>query len=291
LGQTPDNQRARPKARNPTGFNLMRLFSWNVNGLRAVIKKGDLQQFLADFTPDVLCLQETKIDEATLEAAEIRQQFTDYQQFYSFAERKGYSGTAVWVRRGYDVVNFTTSFAKNSSNQPENLSDKYGNLRDEGRLTAVDLGKFYLISTYVPNSKEDLSRLAIREKWDEALKNLLIELHKTKPVVICGDFNVAHNEIDLANPKANRGKHGFTDEERRDFSEFLGEGFHDVFREQNPHLTNAYSWWSHWGQARAKNIGWRIDYFLTSDGLKLGKAEIHPEVIGSDHCPISLEIL
>jgi exodeoxyribonuclease-3 len=264
----------------------MRIWSWNVNGLRAVTNKGVLQEFLATQKPDILCLQETKIDPVALEKSSVRDIFSDYEQFYSFSVKKGYSGTAIWVRKSLGLK--TTLI---STDGWDFGTDEYGSAGNEGRITALDVGEFVLISVYVPNAKEDLSRLKLRQVWDEALAEFIKSLGK--PVVVCGDFNVAHEEIDLANPRANRGKHGFTDEERADFGKLLSSAdLVDTFRYFYPSLQDAYTWWSHWGQARAKNVGWRIDYFLVSVSLvaQIESSMILAEQMGSDHCPIEIEV-
>ena len=264
----------------------MHLFSWNINGIRAVSNNGKLDKFLDEYDPDVVCFQETKINEATLESSGIREKYDGYTQSYSFAEKKGYSGTAIWVKKetlGEDIEEMGCQL-------PE-ISDKYGSASNEGRLTAVDFGEFCLISVYVPNAKRDLSRLELREHWDKELLALVKKMKK--PVIICGDFNVANEEIDLAHPKENRGKHGFTRVERAGFKALLkGAKLHDIFREENPELREAYTWWTHWGSARANNVGWRIDYFLVSQVLlpRVKKSEIYPSVFGSDHCPVGLEL-
>jgi len=282
------------------------LFSWNVNGLRAVMRKGSLRDFVDKFDPDILLLQETKISEAQVAESGVREDFGDYAQFYSFAKKPGYAGTAVWLRS--QTFFSKESLAKKSISKivrkvrfsddfdictaPDELCDGYGDMLDEGRLTVVELGELYVISAYVPNAKRDLSRLWIREKWDRYLTDALVELQKKKPVVIAGDFNVAHEPIDLARPKQNVGKHGYTDEERRGFSELLARaGMVDSFRALYPD-TVKYSWWSHFGNARANDVGWRIDYVLVSKALqsKVKSAEVYPEVMGSDHCPVSIEL-
>ncbi|MCL2038385.1 exodeoxyribonuclease III [Candidatus Saccharibacteria bacterium] len=258
-----------------------RVFSWNVNGLRAVINRGALQEFIAQFSPDILALQETKLQESQLAALKLDQLFPDYQMFWSFATRKGYSGTAIWVKK-------TLPAHKVILEKNLELSDKYGCACEEGRLTAVELAKTLVVSLYAPNGKEDLSRIPLRVKYDAHINSLL---KPYKKVLLLGDFNVANEPIDVANPDNKKGKHGFTDEERTGFKNYLKSGFHDVWREENPDKI-AYTWWSF----RVRNYdpskpkpGWRIDYALAK-GLQTGDADIHPSVHGSDHCPISLEI-
>jgi len=263
------------------------LFCWNVNGLRSVIGKGNLRDFIDQYSPDILLLQETKIAVAQVKGCRVREEFVEYEQFYSFAKKPGYAGTAVWAKK-----TLTGGVMQLADVDGDGLEDRYGDLLQEGRLTAVELEGLYIVSAYVPNAKEDLSRLEIREKWDGYLADVLVELQKKKPVAVAGDFNVAHEPIDLARPAANVGKHGYTDEERRGFSELLRRaGLVDSFRALHPDEVK-YSWWSHWGKARERNVGWRIDYVLVSEGLKskLVSAGIHPEVMGSDHCPVAIRL-
>ena len=262
----------------------MKIFSWNVNGLRAVIRKGQFQAFIDKYQPDVLCLQETKAKQGQAEI-----DLPDYEEFWNSADRPGYAGTAIFVKN--ENVK-TKCKSVNVKLENEKLTDQYGNLNKEGRIITVEFDEFFLVSHYTPNAKDDLSRLEIRQKWDQAFLDYVKELHKQKPVIFCGDLNVAHQEIDLARPKDNVGKHGFTDEERASFQNYLDAGFVDVFRKTHGDEPGAYTWWTFRANARARNVGWRIDYFLaTSDIAKrITKAEIHPEQMGSDHCPISIEI-
>jgi exodeoxyribonuclease-3 len=257
----------------------MKIFSWNVNGIRSVISKGDLQSFIDSYQPDILCLQETK---AQRYQAEI--DLAQYEEFWNSAQRKGYSGTAIFTK--IKPLSVQLDF-------PEaDLVDQYGDLNQEGRVLCAEFDNFYLVAVYTPNSKPDLSRLAIRQRWDKTFLDMVQRLQQTKPVIFCGDLNVAYQEIDLANPKANIGKHGFTDQERAGFGHYLEAGFVDTFREIHGAIPNQYSWWSHWARARERNIGWRIDYFLASADLvkSIRQADIHPDVFGSDHCPISLTL-
>ena len=252
--------------------NTIRLYSWNVNGLRAVLRKGALQQFLKDQNPDVLCLQEIKCKPDQLDLFEA-DALKGYQIFWNPAERPGYSGTAILLNKNYDVKQLVNS-------------DKL----NEGRVLALEFPDFYLVNVYTPNSKPDLSRLQLRhDSWDPEFKDLLKDLEKTKPIITCGDFNCAHAEIDLARPNQNHHNAGFTDEEREGLTNLLNAGFTDTFRSLHP-TDQRYTWWSHWGQARANNVGWRIDYFFISNSLKphLKDAEIYETVTGSDHCPISI---
>ena len=249
----------------------MKFISWNVNGLRACMGKG-WQDFFNEIDADFFCLQETK-----LQAGQIELDLPGYEQYWNYAEKKGYSGTAI--------------FAKHSP-----LSVRYGigvpELDTEGRLITLEYPKFYLVTCYTPNAQRELARIDHRMAWDAAFRNFLKELDAQKPVIVCGDLNVAHQEIDLKNPKTNRGNAGFSDEERGSFTETLALGFTDTFRHLYPDVTGAYSWWSYMFKAREKNAGWRIDYFLVSDRVKeqITSSTIHAESLGSDHCPVGLEL-
>lgn len=270
----------------------MRLASWNVNGLRAVMKKGALVSFLASQQPDLLCLQEVKIKPEQVD-------FTvpGYQLILNSAERAGYAGTGVLIRDDvYSQIDTKNILRNLPSEMVDNFAmqlDQFGSPNDEGRVLGLDLGDYYLITVYTPNSKSDLSRLSLRyEKWDPAFLAYMNKLRQIKPVVFCGDLNVAYREIDLANPKQNIGKHGFTDQERQGFGNIIRSGFTDSFRKVHGDEPNQYTWWSHWARARERNIGWRIDYFLVDDRLAsdIIGASIYPNQMGSDHCPISVEI-
>ncbi len=262
-----------------------KIYSWNVNGIRAVIKKGELQKFMAKYQPDILCLQETKAQQGQAEI-----DFPGYQQYWNSAEKKGYSGTAIFTKiKPLRVINgFPDDFAKKYKFVDTETRDS----ANEGRVIAAEFDKFWVATVYTPNSKDDLSRIPLRHKhWDPAFLAYVKQLEQTKPVVFCGDLNVAHTEDDLANPKPNIGKKGFTNEEREGFQNFLEAGFIDtlrLFKQGNGH----YTWWTHWANARARNVGWRIDYFLASKSLKekIKAAEIHADVMGSDHCPVSLTL-
>lgn len=264
----------------------MRIYSWNVNGIRAVHKKGLFVPFVEKHQPDVLCLQETKAHQGQSEV-----DLPDYEEYWNSADKKGYSGTAIFTKqKPLAVINgLPLDIAKKYGL----IADGYGDPNKEGRVITAEYEKFYIISVYTPNAKDDLSRVPLRHKqWDPAFLAYCKELEKRKPVVFCGDLNVAHTEDDLARPKPNIGKKGFTDEEREGFQNFLDAGFIDTFRmftKGNGH----YSWWTHWANARARNVGWRIDYFLVSQTLKdkVKKAEIHAGVMGSDHCPVSIELM
>ena len=263
----------------------MKLYSWNVNGIRAVVRKGTFQAFIAEHQPDILCLQETKAERGQAEV-----DLAGYEEYWNSAEKKGYSGTAIFTRvKPLNVVNgFPDDFAAKFSFADELKRDSW----NEGRVVTAEFDKFYVVTVYTPNAKEDLSRVALRHKhWDPAFLAYCKQLEKKKPVVFCGDLNVAHTELDLTNPKPNRGKKGFTDEEREGFQNFVDAGFVDTFRLftfGNGH----YTWWSHFANARARNVGWRIDYVLVSKSLQANvkQAKIHPDVMGSDHCPVSIEL-
>ena len=249
----------------------MKLISWNVNGLRACVGKGFADAFKA-LDADVFCLQETKLQEGQIDLA-----FDGYESYWDYAEKKGYSGTAVYTR-------------------VKPLSARFGLGLDrhdkEGRVVTLEYEKFFLVNVYTPNSQDGLRRLDYRMEWEDAFRDYLLGLDKQKPVLVCGDMNVAHEEIDLKNPKTNRRNAGFTDEERGKMTQLLGAGFIDTFRHFYPELEGAYSWWSYRFHAREKNVGWRIDYFLASARLEplLQGAAIHTEIFGSDHCPVELTI-
>jgi exodeoxyribonuclease III len=263
----------------------MKLYSWNVNGIRAVVKKGAFQSFVKAHRPDVLCLQETKAERGQIEI-----DLPGYHEYWHSAVRKGYSGTAIFSREEpIKVANgFPRPFAKRFKFADELERDS----SEEGRLITAEFARFYAVTVYTPNAKDDLSRLALRHKhWDPAFLAYVQQLEKKKPVVFCGDMNVAHTELDLANPKPNRGKKGFTDEEREGFQNLVAAGFIDtlrLFKEGNGH----YTWWSHFSNSRARNVGWRIDYVLVSAALRksVKAAEIHADVMGSDHCPVSVTL-
>ena len=249
-----------------------KFISWNVNGLRACVGKGTFYEFLQKEDPDALCLQETKLQEGQIEM-----DLPGYHQYWNYAEKKGYSGTAVFVKE-------------------EPLSVSYGlgipEHDHEGRVITLEYPEYYLITEYVPNSKQELERLDYRMTWEDAFLSYVKELEKKKPVIFCGDLNVAHTEIDLKNPKTNRKNAGFTDEERQKFSTLLAAGFVDTFRSLYPDRAGVYSWWSYMRKARDTNAGWRIDYFVISERLRssIVDATIHNEIFGSDHCPVGLEI-
>lgn len=264
----------------------MKLYSWNVNGIRAVIKKGEFQKFISEHNPDILCLQETKAQQGQAEI-----DLPQYEEYWNSAEKAGYSGTAIFSKiKPLSVIN---GFPEDIIEKFKVSGDTYGNPDKEGRVIAAEFEDFYVVTVYTPNSKGDLSRLSLRNNsWDPAFLAYVKKLEIKKPVLFSGDLNVAHQEIDLANPKPNIGKHGFTDEERRGFQNFLDVGFVDVFRRDNPDKIGAYSWWTHWANARARNVGWRIDYWLVSQNIasRIKNPKIHADQMGSDHCPVSIEI-
>lgn len=263
----------------------MKLYSWNVNGIRAVLKKGLFHPFLQTHQPDILCLQETKAERGQIEI-----DLPGYHEYWNSALRKGYSGTAIFSRdEPLSVINgFPEDFAGRFRFADELQRDS----AEEGRVITAEFAKYYVVTVYTPNTKDDLSRLALRcGHWDPAFLHYCRQLEQAKPVIFCGDLNVAHTEHDLANPKANRGKKGFTDEERKGFQNIVDAGFVDtfrLFRQGNGH----YSWWSNFANSRARNVGWRIDYVLVSAPLRAAvkTAGIHPEVMGSDHCPVSITL-
>lgn len=264
----------------------MKLYSWNVNGIRAVINKGALQQFITEHDPDILCLQETK---ASRDQVEI--DLPQYEEHFFSAVKKGYSGTAIFSKT--PAIRYIDGFPNEIITQFALTGDSYGDPNAEGRIISAEFDNYWVVTCYTPNSKGDLSRLSLRyDKWDRAVLAYLKQLEATKPVLYCGDMNVAHAEIDLANPKANVGKHGFTNEERERFQDFLDAGFVDTFRTAYPDAPGKYTWWTHWANARARNVGWRIDYWLASHDIasSVKNPQIHPDVMGSDHCPVSIEI-
>ena len=249
----------------------MKFISWNVNGLRACVQKG-FMDFFQQVDADFFCLQETKLQEG-----QIQLELTGYEQFWCYAEKKGYSGTAVFTKHEPREVTYGMGI-------PE--------LDTEGRLITLEYDEFYLVTCYTPNAQQELARLDHRLKWEAAFRDYLAGLDERKPVILCGDLNVAHQEIDLKNPASNRGSAGFSDEERACFSQLLERGFTDTFRYQNPTATGMYSWWSYRFKARENNAGWRIDYFVVSDRLRdrIVNTDIYSQILGSDHCPVGLEL-
>ncbi len=249
----------------------MKLISWNVNGIRACVNKG-FNEFFEKADADIFCIQETKCQPEQIEL-----NFKGYTSYWNSAERKGYSGTAIFTKKEPIHVTYGIGIEEH---------DK------EGRVITLEFEDFYMVDIYTPNAKRGLERLSYRQIWEDEIRKYLLELNQTKPVIMCGDLNVAHEEIDLKNPKSNKGNAGFTDEEREKMTELLQAGFIDSFRYLYPNKTDAYSWWSYMGRAREKNVGWRIDYFIVSQDIKekIKDAMIYPEVMGSDHCPIGLII-
>ena len=249
----------------------MKLISWNVNGLRACMQKG-FMDFFREADADIFCVQETK-----LQAGQIVMELPGYHQYWNYAEKKGYSGTALFSKK--EPLKVTYGMGVEAHDH-------------EGRVITAEYEDFYVVTVYVPNSQRELTRLDYRMEWEEAFLKYLKKLEETKPLVYCGDLNVAHQEIDLKNPKTNRQNAGFKDQERKCFGRILENGFVDTFRHFYPDLKDSYSWWSYMGQARAKNVGWRIDYFVASEALKgrLADAGIHAQVMGSDHCPVELDL-
>ena len=249
----------------------MKLISWNVNGLRAAVTKGFMESF-NELDADIFCLQETK-----LQPEQISLELPGYEQYWNSAVKKGYSGTAVFTR--IKPLSVTNGIGIEEHDQ-------------EGRVITAEYDNFYLVCCYTPNSQRELARLEYRMAWEDAFRNYLLELDKKKPVILCGDLNVAHQEIDLKNPKTNRKNAGFSDEERAKMTELLDAGFTDTFRHLYPDAIEQYSWWSYMGKARERNTGWRIDYFITSKRLddKIQEAKIHQQIFGSDHCPVELVI-
>lgn len=249
----------------------MKLVSWNVNGLRAIYKKG-FEEAFKELNADIFCIQETKMQEGQIEL-----ELQGYHQYYNYAERKGYSGTAIFTKK--EPINVTYGIGIEEHDK-------------EGRVITLEFDEFYMVNCYTPNSGRELARLEYRMIWEDEFKKYLIRLDKQKPVIICGDLNVAHTEIDLKNPKSNRKNAGFTDEERSKIDNLLKSGFTDTFRKIYPDKEGTYTWWSYMFNARANNAGWRIDYFLVSDRISknIKDAYIYSEIMGSDHCPVGLEI-
>lgn len=249
----------------------MKLVSWNVNGIRACVKKGFMDYF-KDVNADVFCIQESKLQEGQIEL-----ELEGYNQYWNYAEKKGYSGTAIFTKELPINVTYGLGIEEHDN---------------EGRVITAEYENYFIVTCYTPNSKSELERLDYRMVWEDAFREHLLALDAKKPVMVCGDLNVAHKEIDLKNPKTNRRSAGFTDEERAKMSLLLEAGFIDTFRHLYPDVTGAYSWWSYLGKARDRNAGWRIDYWCVSERLKenIKEAEIHAEILGSDHCPVMLEI-
>ena len=252
----------------------MKLATWNVNGIRSVLNKGALQEYVLESNPDILCLQETK---AQQEQVELGMEFSEYDVYFNSAVKKGYSGTAIFTKVKPLSVTYGIGIEEHDQ---------------EGRVITAEFEKFYLVTVYTPNAKRDLSRLAYRQVWEDDFLAYIKKLEETKPVIFCGDLNVAHKEIDLANPKTNTMNAGFTKEERAKFDQVVSSGLVDAFRYLHPDTVGSYSWWSYMGGARARNIGWRIDYFVVSEVLAplLKEVDIRSDVTGSDHCPVEIEV-
>ena len=249
----------------------MKLVSWNVNGIRACLNKGFMDYFTATDS-DIFSIQETKAQEGQVEL-----ELEGYHQFWNSAEKKGYSGTAVFSKHKPTAVNYGIGMPQHDN---------------EGRVITLEYDNFYLVNVYTPNSQRGLARLDYRMEWEDDFQDYLSDLDKHKPVILCGDLNVAHKEIDLANPATNKKNAGFTPQEREKMTQLLSRGFTDSFRHFYPDKTEAYTWWTYFSQARERNVGWRIDYFVVSERMKdkLADAEIHPDVMGSDHCPVALKL-
>ncbi len=249
----------------------MKLVSWNVNGIRACVQKG-FEETFKTLDADIFCIQESKMQAGQLDLG-----LDGYYQYWNYAEKKGYSGTAIFTKQEPIQVSYGMNMEEHDQ---------------EGRMITLEFDPFYMVTVYSPNSQNELARLDYRMQWEDAFRNYLLLLNEKKPVIVCGDMNVAHREIDLKNPKTNRKNAGFTDEERGKFTELLKSGFVDTYRYLYPDTEEVYSWWSYRFSARAKNAGWRIDYFLVSDNVKdrIQEAKIHTEIMGSDHCPVELEI-
>ena len=249
----------------------MKLISWNVNGIRACLTKG-FEEFFKKVDSDMFCIQETKCQEGQVEL-----EFEGYTSYWNSAEKKGYSGTAIFTKIKPISVTYGIGIEEHDN---------------EGRVITLEFEKFYLVNVYTPNSKRELERLDYRQIWEDEMRKYLLRLNETKPVIMCGDLNVAHKEIDLKNPSTNRRSAGFTDEERNKMTELLDSGFVDTYRYLYPNKENAYTWWSYMRKAREKDIGWRIDYFIVSEDIKkyIKDAKIYSEIMGSDHCPVGLEI-
>ncbi|PIR68489.1 exodeoxyribonuclease III [Candidatus Nomurabacteria bacterium CG10_big_fil_rev_8_21_14_0_10_35_16] len=266
----------------------MKIISWNVNGIRAIHKKNLLVPFIKKHQPDIICLQETKAKQGQSEV-----DLPEYEEYWNSATRPGYSGVAIFVHTSLKKpISAIADISVDIVKKYKLTKDKYGDPNDEGRVLALEFKDFYVVSVYTPNSKDDLSRIPLRhKKWDPAFLAYMQKLNKKKPVIFCGDLNVAHTEKDLARPKENKGRKGFTDEEREGIDNIISSGFLDTFRiftKDGEH----YTWWSHFANARARNIGWRIDYIFASKKLekRIKSAGILPEILGSDHCPIWLEM-
>lgn len=266
----------------------MKLASWNVNGIRAVVKKGTFQEFVKRHRPDVLCLQETKAERGQA-AVDLK----DYEEYWNSAQKKGYSGTAIFVKKDITVHSVELGLPEDLCKKYKLNQDSYGDPNVEGRVLTIELDDLFVVTVYTPNSKNDLSRLKLRHKqWDPAFLEHLKRLEDEKPVAFCGDLNVAHEEQDLANPKENEGEHGFTKEEREGINHMVKAGFVDTFRHFTPRGNGHYTYWAPWRMLRERNVGWRIDYWFVSRSLlpRLKSSKILADVMGSDHCPVVIEL-
>ncbi len=264
----------------------MKLYSWNVNGIRATLNKGAFQKFLESENPDIICLQETKANRDQVEI-----DLPGYHEYWNSAIRKGYSGTAIFSK--VEPISVILGLADHLAEKYNLVHDGYGDPLEEGRLLSAEFDDFWVVTVYTPNAKSELERLDLRHKqWDPAFLEHIKDLEKTKPVLVCGDFNAAHQAIDLANPKQNEKSAGYTPEEREGFDNMIKAGFIDTFRYQHPDEVGAYTWWSWRSGARERNVGWRIDYWLCSKSIidRVKKTAVHPEITGSDHCPVSIEL-
>jgi len=266
----------------------MKLASWNVNGIRAVVKKGTFQDFIQTHKPDIVCLQETKAERGQAEV-----DLKEYEEYWNSAQKKGYSGTAIFVRKDIMVHEVLLGLPEDICKHYKLHEDSYGDPNVEGRVVAVELDDLWVVTSYTPNSKNDLSRLKLRHKqWDPAFLAYLKRLEESKPVAFCGDLNVAHTPDDLANPKENEGEHGFTKEEREGIDHILAAGFVDTFRHFTPKGNGNYTYWAPWRMLRERNVGWRIDYWFVSRALlpRVKSSKILADVMGSDHCPVVIEL-
>jgi exodeoxyribonuclease-3 len=273
----------------------MKIISWNVNGLRAVHKKGLFLPFIDKYKPDILCLQEIKSQKHPAKPSQSGRQskidLEDYEEYWNSAGKAGYAGTAIFSKT--KPIGVKNGFPEKLVLKYKLHGDGYGDPDKEGRVITAEYDDFFLVNVYTPNSKRDLSRLVLRHKhWDPAFLEYVLNLNKRKPVIFCGDLNVAHTEEDLANPKQNEGEHGFTKEERQGIDNMIKSGFRDAFRHFVPKGKGHYTWWTHWRNARERNVGWRIDYFFVHQSIlpRIKTSGILPEVLGSDHCPITLEL-
>ena len=260
---------------NECGGRSMKLTTWNVNGIRSVLNKGALQEYVLEAQPDILCLQETK---AQPEQVDLGMEFAGYHAYWNSAVKKGYSGTAIFTKEEPISVQYGLGIEEHDQ---------------EGRVITAEYADYYLVTVYTPNAKRDLTRLSYRQVWEDDFLAFIKKLEETKPVIFCGDLNVAHKEIDLANPKTNTKNAGFTKEEREKFDQIVENGLVDAFRYRYPDTVGAYTWWSYMGGARARNIGWRIDYFVVSEVLtsRIQEVKIRADVTGSDHCPVEMEMI